>query len=83
MRALERVNAMITLLCPPGRLPKLGLRIYHGPIRYTKVLKQKTYFAHIFPEDIESHAAFKRHVDVTRAGRSEMLYWGGGSVNFP
>lgn len=41
MRALERVNAMITLLCPPGRLPKLGLRIYHGPIRYTKVLKQK------------------------------------------
>lgn len=83
MRALERVNAMITLLCPPGRLPKLGLRIYHGPIRYTKVLKQKTYFAHIVPEDIESHAAFKRHVDVTRAGRSEMLYWGGESVNFP
>lgn len=74
MRALERVNAMITLLCPPGRLPKLGLRIYHGPIRHTKVLKQKTYFAHIFPEDIESHAAFKRHLDVTRAGRSEMLY---------
>lgn len=43
----------------------------------------KTYFTHIFPEDIESHAAFKRHVDVTRAGRSEMLYWGGGVCKFP
>lgn len=84
MRALERVNAMITLLCPPGRLPKLGLRIYHGPIRHTKVLKQKKLTLLIsFQKILKVTQHLKDILTLLGLGEVRCCIRGGESVNFP
>lgn len=80
MRALERVNAMITLRCPP----KLGLRIYHGPIRYTKVLKQKLTLLISFQEILKVTQHLRDMLTLLGRGEVRCCIGGGGeSANFP